>query len=132
MKTSLITDSFTITVTDITIDFDDDANFEIDFETTLTPAYLRTTPHFIDAAAYGAIDDTYGDIDDFGDNDPYLTYELNVASRHDNGLYLIHKYDRNGDSIDDFESAIFAFGQPIIDFIDGICGLLKIPFYPNR
>lgn len=121
MKTSLITDSFTITVTEIEIDFDDASNFEISFESTIARPYFES---FLETEI---IDDIFDGIDDDA-----IIFEFNVAHRHDSGLYYIIKSDSHGDYYDDYSTAIYAFGQPIIDFIDSICGLLKIPFYPNR
>lgn len=119
MKTTLNTDTFTISITEIEPDYSNPTDFEISFETTLTRAYLS---NIFDT-------DTVNDILD-DDND--ITFELNVAHRHDNGLYYIIKSDHNGDYYDSYDGAIYAFGQPIIDFIDAACRLLNIPFYPNR
>lgn len=121
MKTQLKTDTYQIAITDIDIDINDPTNYEISFETTLTPAYLLTTEYFTDGTA-AANDDTACT----------TTYELNVAHRHDNGLYYIVQFDRNGDCFDDIDDAIRQFGKPIIDFVSSACKLLNIPFLPNR
>lgn len=122
MKTTLTTATFTIAITDIQPDCDSPTDFEICFESTLTPAYLRTTEYFTDGTAASN--------DDFADHD--VTYEFNVAHRHNNGLYFIIKSDRSGDYIDTIDAAIYAYGKPIVDFIDAACKLLNIPFCPNR
>lgn len=122
MKTTKTTEEFTIAITEIKSDYDNPTDFEINFESTLTPAYLRTTEYFTDGTA--------ADNGDFFDCD--ITYEFNVAHRHNNGLYFIIKSDRSGDYIDTIDAAIYAYGKPIVDFIDAACKLLNIPFYPNR
>jgi hypothetical protein len=122
MKTTLTTETFNISITEIISDYDNPTDFEISFESTLTPAYLHTTEYFTDGTA-ASNDDNF--IDD-------ITFKFNVAHRHGNGLYFIIKHDRSGDYYDSYESAIYAFGKPVIDFIDDACRLLKIPFYPNR
>jgi len=129
MKTTLNTNTYTITITEITPDYDAPENLEISFDATFTPAHLRSTEYFTDLPAEFA--DQYSDIVDYADNEPYITYEFNVAQRHSNGLYLIIKHDASGDCIDDYESAVYAYGQPVIDFIADACRLLKIPFFPN-
>lgn len=135
MKTTQTTDTYAISITDINLDSDNPSHFEISFESTLTPAYLRSTRHFTNSPTPDFIDfdDLYDDINDFADTDPYVTYQFNVAHRHENSLYFIIKHDRHGDTFtDDYDAAICAFGQPIIDFIDNACQLLNIPFYPTR
>lgn len=122
MKTTLTTATFTIAITDIQPDCDSPTDFEICFESTLTPAYLRTTEYFTDGTAASN--------DDFADND--VTYEFNVAHRHGNGLYYTVKHDAFGDTYSDIDSAIYALGQPIVDFIIDACKLFNIPFCPNH
>ena len=125
METTRNTETFTITITEIEPDYDNPTDFEISFETTLTRAYLES---IFDA-------DTVADIldDDLNDDDinDDISYELNVAHRHSNGLYASFLHDRSGDSFDTYEHAIDTFGQPVIDFIADACRLLNIPFYPS-
>ena len=134
MKTTQTTDTYTISITDINLDCDNPSHFEISFESTLTPAYLRSTRHFTNSPTPDFIDfaELYDDINDFADSDAYITYRFNVAFRHENSLYFTIKLDRHGDSFDDYQHAVSTFGQPIIDFIDNACQLLNIPFYPTR
>lgn len=119
MKTTLNTDTFKISITEITPDYENASDLELSFELDMTRSYLDT---IFDT-------DTVNDILD--DNDS-ITFELNVAHRHDNGLYYIIKSDRSGDSYSDYDDALHAFGQPVIDFIDAACRLLNVPFYPTR
>lgn len=119
MKTALNTETFSISITDIAPDIDDSSRLEISFVADLSRAYLDT---IFDA-------DTVNDILDDDDN---IVFEFNVADRHDDCLYYIIQHDRSGDYYDDYDDAINAYGQPIIDFIDSACKLLNIPFYPNR
>ena len=119
MKTTLKTQTYQITITEISPDFDNDTRLEICFETELTRDYLATLPCADDILADLELDETG------------LTFELNVAQRHDDKLYMIIKNDRSGDCCDDLAETIIAFGQPIIAFIADSCRLLNIPFYPN-
>lgn len=121
MKTQLKTDTYQIAITDIDIDSGNPSNFEISFETTLKAKYLRATEYFTDGTA-AANDDTACT----------TTYELNVAHRHDSGLYYIIQNDRNGDSFDDINDAIRQFGKPVIDFVSSACKLLNIPFFASH
>lgn len=116
MKTTLTTPTFTITLTEIKPDYNDPSNFELDFETTLSRAYLET---IFDAETLNYVLDTDDDI----------TYELNVAHRHNSCIYFIAKHDRSGDYYDDYDAAVYAFGQPVIDFIADACRILNVPFY---
>lgn len=126
MKTTLTTPTFTITVTEISIDHDDPSRLELSFSADLTPAYLRSTEFANDDI--DAFNDFYTDIADYADNELYFEYDFNVASRHADGLYYIIRSDRSGDSHSDTESLIFQFGQPVIDFIADTCRLLNVPF----
>ena len=126
MKTTQNTQTYTITLAEIAPDFDDETRLELTFTAELRRDYLTTIP----AAAYSnVLADILADLDD---NDDSIFYEFNVASRHnDHCLYAIISGDRSGDYIDDLDDAVYAFGQPIIDFIADACRLLNVPFYPN-
>jgi hypothetical protein len=130
MKTTQIRPDYQISITEISPDSD---QLEIVFTATLTAGYVRSTAAFIDAPTHTPDwHDDYSDIDDYSDDQPYATYELNVALRHAHGLYFILQNEPFGDTIDTYEQAIFAFGQPIIDFVTDACKLLNIPFFPNN
>jgi hypothetical protein len=116
MKTTFINDTFTIALTEIENDFDDAPQLELSFDAHLSRAYLAT----LDAA-----DDILADLDD---TETGLDFEFNVASRHDTGLYYSIKHDRSGDLYHDADDVIYAFGQPVYDFIAEICRLLNVPF----
>ena len=79
MKTTLKTQTYQITITEISPDFDNDTRLEICFETELTRDYLATLPCADDILADLELDETG------------LTFELNVAQRHDDKLYAIIK-----------------------------------------
>lgn len=124
MLTATNSDNFSISLTEILPDHDDPTRLELSFSASLTPAYLRSLP--FDPADFELF---FADIDDCADTDVYLTYDLNVASRHDDRLY--YEIDQSGDLYDDLETAVYAFGQPIIDYIATACQLLNVPFFPN-
>jgi hypothetical protein len=119
MKTTHNTDTHTIAITEILPDYDNTNNLEICFTANLTRTYLES------------IFDT-DTVNDILDDDDSITFELNVAHRHENGLYYIIQHDRSGDSYSDHDDALRAFGQPVIDFITDACRLLNVPFYPTR
>lgn len=119
MKTTHKTQTCQISISEILADYNAPDQLEICFDAYLSRAYLADLPN---------ADDILADLDD---TETGLDFTLNVAQRHENGLYAIITNDRSGDSIDDLEQAIDAFGQPIIDFIADACRLLNIPFYPN-
>lgn len=119
MKTTLKTQTYQISITEISPDHNDPTRLEICFDADLTRDYIAT----LDCA-----DDFLADLDL---DESGLIFELNVAQRHDDKIYAIIKNDRSGDCIDDLDESVIAFGQPIIDFIADACRLLKIPFYPN-
>jgi hypothetical protein len=116
MKTTLTTDTFTISLTEILPDYDDSTRFELNFDASLSRAYIAT----LDAA-----DDILADLDD---DETGLDFEFNVAARHNDGLYYSIKHDRSGDYYDDADSIVYAFGQPVYDFVAAACRRLNVPF----
>jgi len=119
MKTTQNTPTYQISISEISPDFDDPTRLEICFELFMSRDYLATLDCADDVLADLELDETGYD------------FELNVAQRHDDKLYMIIKNDRSGDCCDDLAETIIAFGQPIADFIADSCRLLNIPFYPN-
>ena len=126
MKTTQNTQTYQISISEISPDFDDPTRLEICFELFMTLAYMQTIPAYIDEPE---------NFTDLLENDPIndtdLTYELCIAPHLNNKLYAIIKNDRSGDTSDNLEQAIYAFGQPVIEFITDACKTLNIPFYPN-
>lgn len=127
MKMTQNTQTYAITLAEIASDFDDPTRLELTFIAELRRDYLTTIP----AAEHSAVlADILADL--ANDDADSIFYEFNVASRHnDHCLYAIISGDRSGDYIDDLDDAVYAFGQPIIDFIADACRLLNVPFYPN-
>ncbi len=122
MKTTRTMPTYSISITEIAPDFDDSSRLEIYFTARLYRAYLETTElHDSDPTI----------TDDLLYSDDHVTYRFNVASRHRDSLYATIINDHSGDSYD-YEIAIAAFGQPVIDFIADACQLLNIPFYPEN
>ena len=119
MKTTQNTQTYQISISEISPDFDDPTRLEICFELFMSRDYLATLDCADDVLADLELDETGYD------------FELNVAQRHDDKLYMIIKNDRSGDTYDDLEQATFGFGQPVTDFITDACKTLNIPFYPN-
>lgn len=118
MKTTLNTDTFTVSLTEISLDSDSPTRLELDFTATLTRAYLETI-HDADTVSDILDDDDVSDI----------TYHFNVALRHNDDLHaIIHDDDYSADTFD-YDHAVYTFGQPVIDFVYSICRLLDAPFY---
>lgn len=133
MKTSQNTQTFQITLTEIAPDLDDPTRLELAFRLNVSPAYVRSTPHFADVTADdpAELDEFYAEIDDYDEFDTdYINYGLYVAARH-SALYAIFSDDHSGDTFDDADHIIYTFGQPIYDFIAETCRLLNVPFCPN-
>lgn len=124
MEMTLTTPTYTIAVTDISPDYNNDSCLEVSFLAELSRAYVDSTPFALEADV--------ADTDDYFAGDTHIVFELNVAQRHEHGLYYIIKHDRSGDCYSDYSDAVFAFGQPVIDHIDAVCKLLNVPFYPTR
>lgn len=124
MKLTYTSPTYSVAVTDITPDFNDDTRLEVDFRAELSREYFDSTPFGtnIGAEEVSAL---------FGDS-THIVYKLNVAQRHDHGLYYVIEHDRSGDYFDSYDDAVFAFGQPVIDFVDAVCELLNVSFYPTR
>ena len=118
METTRNTETFTITLAEISPDFDDPTRLELTFAASLSRAYIATL-------------DCADDMLDILDADDSLDFEFNVASRHNDGLYFILTGDRSGDIYNTLDEITYAYGQPITDFIADTCRLLNVPFYPN-
>lgn len=134
MKTTQNTQTYKITITEISTDLDDPTRLELSFRLDVSPAYIRSTPHFADITENDPafLDEFYADIDEYDEFDTdYISYDFNVASRHDSKLYAIISGDHSGDYFDDLDHAVSQFGQPAINFIADACRLLDVPFYPN-
>jgi hypothetical protein len=121
MNTSLTTDNFSINLTDVSPDADDPSRNELTFNASISLAHALTTPFGIDDPAEAT---------DFYSDGP-IDFELNIASRHDNGLYHIIKGDHSGDYIEYIDDVTYAYGAQITDFLTQICAILKVPFYPE-
>lgn len=119
MKTTHKTQTYQITITELD-------KTEINFELFMTLDYIKTIPSCIyDPESFLEL------LENDPINDTDLTYELCIAPHLNNKLYAIIKNDRSGDTSDNLEQAIYAFGQPVIEFITDACKTLNIPFYPN-
>ena len=122
MKTSIQTDTFSIQLTEISIDSDNPSLYELTFNATISIAHALTTPFGIDDPSAAT---------DYYENDS-IDFEFNIAQRHGNGFYHIIKNDHSGDYLDSIDDITFAYGQQITDFLIQICKLLNVPFYPNN
>ena len=128
MQTNKKTDSFKIQITEIKIDSDNPNTYELSFTADCTPALIRSTEYFTSGDA--ATNDIFDDLNEYDDNETYVTYEFNIASRHDSRIYYAIIYDAyNGDLYDDAQQFIFAFGNEIYEFIKTAANLFNIPIY---
>lgn len=123
MKTQLKTDTFEITLCDIDTD-------SVSFDAKLSLAYLLTTKSGIDNPTDAT--EFFSDFSHDYNGNTFDFVEIGFtafAEELDFGV----RYDYAGsDLIDDYNESVYAFGKPIIDFIDAHCKLLNIPFLQNR
>ena len=117
MNTNQITPTYSIALTEILVDSDDPTRLELEFTASLSHDYALTTEFAAD------------DPDSLAENyesDDSITYEFNIASRHDDSIYAIIQHDRSGDTFDS-DSFIFTFGLPVYEFIANTCRILNVP-----
>jgi hypothetical protein len=127
MKTYKNTDTFKIQITEI--ENDDNPNaYEITFTADCTPAFIRSTEYFTSNGA--SENDDFDDLNEYDDNETYITYNFNIASRHDSRIYHEISGDNySGDSYDDAQQFIYSFGNEIYEFIKTTAKFFNIPIY---
>jgi len=131
MQTNKKTDSFKIQITEIKNDSDNPNAYELSFTADCTPAFIRSTDYFTSGDATANAD--FDDLNEYDDNETYITYEFNIASRHDSRIYYSIINDAyNGDLYDDAQQFIFAFGNEIYEFIKTAANLFNISIYENE
>lgn len=123
MKTQLKTDTFEITLSYIDTD-------SVSFETKLSLAYLLTTKSGIDNPTDAT--EFFNDFSHDYNGNTFDFVEIGFTAFAEELNFGV-RYDYAGsDLIDDYNESVYAFGKPIIDFIDAHCKLHNIPFLPNR